>query len=81
MTEFYLPFRDPKNPKREVILFIPGASMMDKSQLRDIIQKQREVIPKEMKAKGQMKRRLSRKDVSGELRDFRRWLERKQATR
>ena len=54
---------------------------MDKSQLRDILQKQREVIPKEMKAKGQMKRRLSRSDVSGELRSFRRWLEKKQGER
>jgi len=81
VPELYLPFKDANNPKREVLLFIPGASQMDKSQLRDILQKQREVIPKEMKAKGQMKRRLSRSDVSGELRSFRRWLEKKQGER
>ena len=87
MAKLLLPlqrtFRDPTEPRREVILFIPGATTMDKHQLHDILQAQQEIIPAEMKtsARERPQRRYSKENIAGALRDYRRYVNRKQAER
>ena len=76
MPSLYLPIKPP-GQNRETILYIPGASHMDRSQLQEIIASQTEKIHAEAKQRGAPKRRYSKKEVTGALRDFQARLERK----
>ena len=50
MANIWLPIKDVRG-QRETILFIPGASSMDKSQVQEIVAKQKEAIAATNKVK------------------------------
>lgn len=77
MAKIWLPVKDPRQTNREVILYIPGASTMDPVQLRDILQKQQEVIPQELAAQPVNRPRYSKAEIAGALREFRDHLEKR----
>ncbi len=59
---------------REMMIFIPGADSMDRSQLQEIIAKQEEVVTAQLKAKGPVPRsRYSRKERGRMLNEFHKW--------
>ena len=75
MPLLMLPLKEPVYG-RETLLYIPGASRMDRHQLQEIIHWQTEKTLGEMKARGpQPKAVYSRKEIAGALRDFMRRLE------
>jgi len=77
VANIWLPIKDVRG-QRETILFIPGASSMDKSQVQEIVAKQKEAIAADHKARGPvLKKRYSAEQVGGALREFRDHLERK----
>src|SRR3990167_5424362 len=68
--------------QRETLLYIPGASHMDQGQLREILAAETEKIQSEAKSRGmKQKARYSKEQVAGALKDYRQYLNRKQAAR
>ncbi len=57
---------------REMILIIPGSSVMDRHQLQDILDKEKEVIREDLKAQGPIvKPRFSTKHVGAAIKELR----------
>ena len=78
MAKIWLPIKEPTSG-RETILYIPGASHMDKGKLREILAAEKEKIRAELKAQGpRPKGRFSKAEIALALRDFRRFLDRKE---
>lgn len=77
MPKLWLPIKE-ETSGREMLILIPGASHMDRSQLEEIIAWQKETTLRELKALGpRPKARYSRKEVGQALNEFRMFLERK----
>ena len=78
MPKLWLPIKEPTTG-REQILYIPGASYMDKSQLEEIIAWQKEKTLADLKAKGpKPERKYSKAEVGKALKEFRERLHRRQ---
>lgn len=78
MGKIWLPIKEPSTG-REQILYIPGASHMDRSQLEEILHWQKERTLAVLKAKGPKPARIhSRKEVGQALKEFREQLHRRQ---
>ena len=78
MSKIWLPIVEPTTG-REQILYIPGASHMDRSQLEEILHWQKERTLAQLKAKGPIAPRVhSRKEVGQALKEFRGYLHRRQ---
>ena len=81
MPSLFLPVKHAPT-QRETLLYIPGASHMDQGQLREILAAETEKIQAEAKARGmKQKARYSKEQVAGALKDYRQYLNRKQAAR
>lgn len=77
MPKFWLPIKE-ETSGREMLILIPGASHMDRSQLEEIIAWQEETTRAKLKAMGpKPKAKFSRKEVGQALNEFRLFLERK----
>ena len=64
---------------REMLLIVPGASRMDRSELEEIIGYEREKTLAQLKAKGPVvKSRFSKKEIGGALREFNEYLRAKE---
>lgn len=77
MPRLWLPIKE-KTSGREMLILIPEAEHMDRSQLEEIIAWQEETTHAKLKALGpKPEARFSRKEVGQALREFRLFLERK----
>ncbi len=73
MPKLWLPLREPTTG-REQIIYIPGAEHMDKSQLEEILQWQKEKTLADLKAKGPQRPPMAvakRKEIGKALNEFR----------
>lgn len=79
MPDIWLPIKEP-TARRTTVLYIPGADRIDKSKLQELIAKGKEDIHAEAKAEGPLPTpRFSKANVAFALRDFRRYLDRREA--
>jgi hypothetical protein len=78
MARLWLPIKE-ETTGREQLIYIPGASYMDRHQLEEIIAWQEEHTRSQLKALGpKPQARFSRKEVGQALKEFRTWLKERQ---
>ena len=82
MPKVWLPLKH-EPTGRETILYIPGAGLLDRSHLEELIQSEEEAFAEESKKKGPKPQRVfSRKEVGRALNEFRNHtLKRKQSVK